>query len=512
MIERALIKLSTWSSLDVATLRGWLHALPEKAMRKKPWLQLFSSRVHYVAGQWESAKRVLDELEESLRTDPSAPDAERMLGLVAADRAGYATVRGELRRAARFARQALAHLPEDNPIAQMRMTATLGMAHMRTGEVGAASRAFIQAIDLALAADMHLAAVLFICNLAEAQFVQGKLRQAIETCERALRLGTVDDEHITGVGFAWLELGKLLHQQDDLEAAERHLLKSQELLGRAGIAKSFGSGLALMAQVRQAQGDDKGAQAAIEQAMQMAQQDNIPRLSILVSAYQARIWLVQGQLGSAAGWARDYAQVGETEYLREFEELTLARVLLAEGKPQAALSLLDTLLAPAEAAGRIGSVIEAQALRALALHALNAVSEAMEALRQALELAEPEGHIRIFVDSGAPMAALLRRAASLGITPGHVRKLMAAGGFPKPWSSTPARPHPQPLIEPLSGREMEVLNLLAEGLSNREIAQRLVISLPTVKSHTRSIYAKLDVHSREQAVASAGTLGILPPE
>jgi LuxR family maltose regulon positive regulatory protein len=161
----------------------------------------------------------------------------------------------------------------------------------------------------------------------------------------------------------------------------------------------------------------------------------------------------------------------------------------------------------------MGPAIGILTLRALALEAAGDTNGALHALRQALELAEPEGYVRVFVDEGEPMARLLRHAASRGIGPGYVSQLLAAFevsrlGRAEEW---PLPVHAQPLIEPLTDRELEVLDLLAEGLSNSEIARRLFISLPTVKSHTRNIYGKLAVHSRRQAVARARTLGILPP-
>ena len=200
--------------------------------------------------------------------------------------------------------------------------------------------------------------------------------------------------------------------------------------------------------------------------------------------------------------------MGETEYVREFEDLTLARVLLAEDRPSQALALLDPMLAAAGAAGRRGAVIEIHALRALARHALDEPEEALEEIEQALALAEPEGYLRLFVDMGQPMAALLKAAGSRGVAPHYVGRLLAA--FAPAGQAEPAAER-QPLVEPLTDRELEVLELLAEGLSNREIGRRLFVSLPTVKSHTGSIYGKLGVHSREQAVARARALAILPP-
>jgi LuxR family maltose regulon positive regulatory protein len=503
VVERAILRIATWSRADVAIIRRWLSALPDEALQPRPWLRLFLSRILYISGQPELAGQTLQALEEWLQDHPSAPDAARIRGLAAVDRASYAAVLGHVQQAKEFTRQVLAHVPEDDPVARFRAPAILGMAHSRAGEVLEAHRAFSQASEIALAAGLSFAAVPFLCNLAEVEIAQGRLRQAMLTCERAGELAVVDGGPTSIGGFVGLEMCKILYEWNDLQAAERHLLDGLELLSQGGISESFGSGHAVLAQIRQALGDAEGAREAAQQAVDIAQRENVPRLVGLTSAYQARIWLAQGRLDLAARWAGDYRQAGETEYLREFEDLTLVRTLLAEDRSVAALLLLDTLLAPARAAGRTAAVIEIQALRALALPT---PVEALDALHEALSLAEPEGYVRLIVDAGEPMQALLKHAAVRGIAPHYVSRLLAAFGRSHPVSARVL----QPLVEPLTDRELEVLHLLAEDLSNQEIGRRLFISLPTVKSHTRNIYGKLGVHGREEAVDHARALGILP--
>jgi LuxR family maltose regulon positive regulatory protein len=512
VIQRQIMKIATWSRLDVATLLGWLRALPDEVVHSRPWLWLFTARALFSTGQIQTTLRILDELEASLRADPSIPDGEQVRQLIIADRASYAAVRGDVQQAIAFAQRFLARVPEDDAFGRIRAMAILGMAHMRSGAVSQAHHAFTTASNLAQASDISFVAVPMVCNLAEVQIVQGRLRQALQTCERAMRIGTVDGTRISSAGFVGLGFGKVLYEQNDLQAAERYLLQGLEVLSRGGIAEHFGNMHAVLAQVKQAQGEAESAMAAIQQAVDMAQGSSIPRLCILASAYQARIWLALGNVDEAIQWARDYRQAGETEYLREFEDVTLARVLLTGNEVDEALALLDSLLSSAEAAGRQGGVIEIQALRALALQALGKQDEALDTLASTLALAEPEGYVRVFVDSGEPMRVLLKQAASHGVAPGYVARLLAvfdgpagdrAGG---PGTHVPS----QPLVEPLTDREVEVLQLLAKGLSNREISQRLFISLPTVKSHTGNIYGKLGVHSRKEAVARATALGMLP--
>jgi LuxR family maltose regulon positive regulatory protein len=298
-------------------------------------------------------------------------------------------------------------------------------------------------------------------------------------------------------------MAKIAYEWNDLDAAQRHLAEGLELLVQSGISESFGSGHALLARLRQALGDREGALAAAQEAVRIAERESIPRVVGLASASLARIRLAQGQLDLAVQWADRYRTMGETEYLREFEDLTLARVLLAQARNAEALTLLDALLSPARDAGRMNAVIEIQTLRALALPT---VDEALPALQEALTQAEPEGYVRLFLDQGEPLRELLQQAVRRGIAPRYVSRLLAMGGL----SGGAVSPARQPLVEPLSDRELEVLGLLAEDLPNREIGRRLFISLPTVKSHTRSIFGKLGVHGREAAVARARALGILP--
>jgi LuxR family maltose regulon positive regulatory protein len=236
---------------------------------------------------------------------------------------------------------------------------------------------------------------------------------------------------------------------------------------------------------------------------------------------KARVWVAQGRLTEALGWAheRGLSADDDLSFLREFEHITLARVLIAEYKNDradrsviGALGLLERLLKAAEEGRRIGSVIEILVLQALAHEAQGKIPPAIMSLERSLTLAEPEGYVRIFVDEGPPMAHLLYEAAARGIAPDYARRLLAAFPMAEPEQASPPGTHApeSDLVEPLSERELEVLQLIAEGLTNPEIATRLFLSVNTVKAHCRTIYGKLGVHNRTQAAARARALGILP--
>jgi LuxR family maltose regulon positive regulatory protein len=237
---------------------------------------------------------------------------------------------------------------------------------------------------------------------------------------------------------------------------------------------------------------------------------------------KARVWVAQGKLGKALGWARErgLSAHDDLSYLREFEHITMARVILARYKSDReerpvhkAMGLLERLLQAAEEGGRTGRVIEILVVRVLAHEALGERPSALVPLERALTLAEPEGYVRIFVDEGRPMARLLTDAASRGIMPDYTARLLAAFEAEEHKSAVGSHlshaPLDQSLIEPLSQRELEVLQLIAQGLSNREIGERLFLAVITVKGHNRNIFRKLQVRRRTEAVARARELGLL---
>jgi LuxR family maltose regulon positive regulatory protein len=408
----------------------------------------------------------------------------------------------------------------DDPSAQIRPASILGLAHFRAGHVSEAGRAFSQAIAATQSAGLGFAAVPLVCNLAEVERVRGQLRQSCETYDRAIRLGTVEGRPTSSVGFAEIGKSRILYEWNELELAERHVSKGLELLVSGGVSIGLGMGYGVLACTRQAMGDPVGALDAIQQTMHFAEQADIPRLTVEAAAYRARIWLAQGLVELCERWAQEYLLVGATEYLREFEDLTLVRVRLAQDRFEEASRLVSRTLQDADSAGRMGTAIEALALQALALQAAGDRVRAQGVLERALILAEPEGYVRTFVEGGTAMAPLLHRACAEVPCSEYAHRLLAyivqgTGSKTRMLGidtapSIVTRQELASLVEPLTDREIQVLHLLAEGLSNAEIARRLVISLPTVKSHTRNIYGKLEVHSRRDAVARARSLGILP--
>jgi LuxR family transcriptional regulator, maltose regulon positive regulatory protein len=316
-------------------------------------------------------------------------------------------------------------------------------------------------------------------------------------------------------------MSDLHREHNDLQTATQHLLTSQALGELAGLAQNPYRCCAALARLRQAQGDLHGALDLLDQAERLYDGSFSPNVRPLATR-KTRLWIAQGRLAEALTWAREQklSVDDDLSYLREFDHITLARLLLARYQSDRAgrsileaLGLLQRLLTAAQEGGRTGSAIEILILQALAHHAQAGIPAALDPLQQALTLAEPQGYVRLFVDEGPAMAHLLLQAAVRGILPDYTGKLLAAFAARQPMS-TGASPLPtptaaQPLIEPLSQRELDVLRLFKTELSGPEIARELVIALSTVRTHTKSIYSKLNVANRRAAVTRAAELHLI---
>lgn len=367
-------------------------------------------------------------------------------------------------------------------------------------------------------------------NLARLHVMQGRLRQAKTTYEEAMQVVSESGkmkELVNGPAY-YFGMGDLYREWNDLGAAQSHLEQGMELVqGTLTVdADVILMGYLSMARLRQALGDGNGALVTSEEFVHLAQQRNfVAPLLARAAAAKARVWLTQGDLVAAVNWAETSGlrADGELNYSQEREYLTLARILTAQGQEdpsgrplEDALSLLDRLLGAAEDGGRMGSVIEILVLRALTLQKRGDPGDSLATLQRALMLAEPEGYVRTFVDEGGPMAALLSeflnarrkspREAHHRILLDYMRRLLAAFGSPLPGAEASTGPQ---LLAPLTAREREVLGLISSGLSNREIAVRLFVEVSTVKSYTNSIFRKLGVRSRTQAVAEARALHLI---
>ena len=255
----------------------------------------------------------------------------------------------------------------------------------------------------------------------------------------------------------------------------------------------------LLARLKLVRGDVAGASAMLAQASQPVRQQRSASHMAEVAAAQVLALLDQGNLAAAAALAQTHEL-----------PISQARVHLAQGDPSAALAVLEPLRQQVEAKGLKDERLKVLVLQAVAHHAQGEADKAVQVLGDALALAEPDGFIRIFIDEGLPMAQLLSEASVQGMRPDYIGKLLAAFEAEKQkGQDTSPLPPTQPLLDPLSPRELEVLHLMAQGLSNQEMSERLFLSLDTVKGHNRKIFGKLQIQRRTEAVARARTLGLL---
>ncbi len=514
-----------------ATLQGWIDALPEETVRARPQLAVFRARIFVILSQLDSAEQWLRDAERGTGAE-AALLTESILSEVAALRANIAIYRNDLPGAIALAHQALERMPADNMRLRGEVMQYLGGAYGLGGDFVKSSQAYAEASRLAGAAGDVNTAVYAMFNQGAIQDAQGQLRRAAETYRRCLELA---EERGVGrmpiTALIQRDLAELSYQWNDLEAATAQISEAIARSERGALPRVLVVSYITLARILNAQGDGARALETILKAEQMVQERSLPaRHAGMVAAYKIRLWLAQGNLDGASAWAQT-SGLGvddRLDYLHEIEHVALARVLVARGEVDRAVRFLERLRQAAEAEGRMSDVIPIMALEAVAWQGIQPTGtvQARAVLEQALALAEPEGYIRPFVDEGEPMGLLIadcrlqieKRARSVDTE--HSRRLLtyadrllAAFGD----SSTAPQPseigHPPSaignLIEPLTEREREVLRLVAEGLSDRQIAEQMTVVVGTVKRHLNNVYGKLGVHSRTQALARAKDLALL---
>jgi len=504
------------------TLDSWLEALPNEVVRSQPWLNIAHAWTLAYAGKFDAIEPLLKEAEKALvgfnehieGHVQSEVECQRILGQIAAVRVYIAARRGKISRSTELACEALKYLPADDLMVRGYIMTLLGTVLRTSGDFIAATEASSKAIALSqVAGDSHLSAVI-LCDQAALHYSQGQLHKAAATCRDAEQISDKYAEQsgrlLPVMGYAYSRLSAVLREWNDLETATHYAGEGLELCKQWGQADFLVYSYIEVAKVLQAIGDMDGAFDAIQKGKRVASNVS-PWPGFHVAAQQARLLLAQGNLGDVSYWVQDSGLRSDDklsfQYL--FRYIILARVFIAQRAFDEAARLLARLLVVAEAAGAIGYVIEILVLQMMALQAQGKIDQALIPLERALALAKPEGYVRTFIDEGLPMDKMLRQAVVQGIAVGYAGKLLAALEMETKDRLGPRSASLRSMVEPLSERELEVLRLLKTNLSSTDIAEELTISVNTVRTHIKSIYSKLNVHNRQDAVQRAQELELL---
>jgi LuxR family maltose regulon positive regulatory protein len=553
-IERAarLITQHGWLLGSLSHFHGlleWVDKLPEMFVRSQPALCVTHALMLMLSHRLDRAAARIQDAERCLEKELPAEQRRTVLCLIAASRGCLARLLGDHERGVPLAQQALALLPDGEEtliryLVYPTTRLTTASAYLVDGEMTPATEHAVMATVASMRDKGVFAAARSISNLARLQLLQGRLRQAASTIEEVRYLASGHDglqALLNGADYCLL-LGELLREWNQLDQAEELLAPAMDVdQGEVTVeAEMILRGYMALARVQQARGRSAQALQTVEAFMRLGQHRGFASaLLARGAAVRAQLALAHGDLPAAIRWveASDVSASEELSYSREHVYFVLARVRIAQGRDQPtasylseALSVLERLGADAEAKGRTRSVLEALVLRALAFQVQGDSTEAVAVLAQALVLAEPEGYIRLFLDEGAPMIALLRLAQQHALAPhAYIATLLTAAreasaptaagtsGTPSGVARDPSSPSssflrsspPSPLLGALTRREREVLRLLVDGASNREIAEQLVLSVNTVKKHMWNICVKLGVQSRTQAIAQARTRDLL---
>jgi LuxR family maltose regulon positive regulatory protein len=505
---------------EQAELRYWTGKLSKEVVYRRPWLCIYEAYSHSWFGELDEADWLLEEAEKHIRSETLAPEVRAMHGHLAYVRSRITAMRGDIQRAIEFCLEARDCVPDSNVALQLDTRITLGYEYFMAGDYANAGPILQETIRAGIAAGAVINTVAAACVLARLYALQGELKQSYDTYQLAAQsIPEPSGQHLGARSLVKAGMADLLCEWNDLEAALVHMKEGLALLPFWDKADDWALAYVTLARIHLAQANGSDATEAVEKAAQIIQTRGVfSEARQAVEMAQVKLWLAHGDLQTASRWAASREErLGSDDrfqFENELAHITQARVFLVLNKPDEALALLSQLEETAQAAGRMGRVIEILALEALAMRAIGDSEHALLALTKGLTLAEPEGYVRVFVEEGQPMRLLLAQWL-VGADAGPLREyaLGLLSHFAESFVNTAAQEKASPaseLAEPLSQRELEVLHLMALGRTNQEIAQQLVVARGTIKAHAASIYRKLDVANRTEATARARQLGILP--
>ncbi|WP_409347112.1 LuxR C-terminal-related transcriptional regulator [Paenibacillus sp. MBLB4367] len=484
----------------VAPVRNWLDSMPSVELDARPSLWVMYASTLLMTGQLTGVEHKLQAAEKALQGAERDDKTRDLIGHIASIRATLAVTKHQAETIIAESRRALNDLHPDNLPVRTATVWALGYAYQLQGDLAAAGKAYAEALSISQMIGHIIIAIMATLGLGNIQEAENQLHEAAETYRRARNMA--GDPPLPVACEAYLGLARIYYEWNDLDVAMQYAQQSVQLAKQLERTDRAVAAEVLLAKLQLARGEASGAAATLVKADQFARQQKFVNQLPHIAAVHVLTLLRQDNLAAASQLAQKHElPVGQ------------ARVFLAQGDASAALAVLGPLREQAEGKGSEDERLKVMVLQAVALHANGQKLKAVQLLIDALTMAEPGGFIRTFVDEGTPMFRLLRETASQGRMPSYLGKLLAefeaeelhGEGRSDQRFAEPAKP----LIEPLSGRELEVLRLIAQGLSNREISERLFIALTTVKGHNRIIFDKLQVNRRTEAVARARQLELL---
>jgi LuxR family maltose regulon positive regulatory protein len=513
---------SIWRSGGHTKLHRWLSDAPEELVLSKPNICILNAWNLFIRGQREEAEKMLDCLPagragaaQKKGSQKSTSDNKSLQGRAAAIRAFLASHRGDIPEIVEQSRKALEFLPEQDRSWRSAAAIALGDAYNFNREIENSVQMRLEAYELSKAANNIYLNLIASMKLAVSMRNQGKLHKVIELCDKQMQFAKENGVSKTDtVGWLLAVWGEALAETNDLDGALDLVIRGVELTERGADVASRGWAYLCLLRILYSRREWEGFETLLNKIDHFSREHRVPPwVGNIMEALKARALLAQDKIDSASNWVVDYGLDPDhaPQPIEEHMYLAFARVLSAQGQADEAIRLLERMLELAEEYKNTSRLVEILIIKALAHQKSGQTDQAKAELKRALTIAEPGGFIRIFLDEGPQLARLLSEVIEDGYASEYASQLLSAFQIPSLLITpkTKMQVIEDEFIEPLSEREIDVLRLIAQGLTNKEIAAKLYLSLNTVKVHNRHIYAKLNASSRIQAVSKAKALGIL---
>jgi LuxR family maltose regulon positive regulatory protein len=507
-LERALRNPATWSSGYLTMLEDWFEKLPQTCVNCRPDLQIMASRALFLTGKIEESELLLVQGETILNSKP--PDdlalIEALRTQISIYRSAIFAIKGELAQARSLIVPAMKNISPELTHIKARGWDTLGLIDELAGKLEDSYIDYLKASHNASKAKVLYLAINALSEAAMIRLMQGNLSEARNNCYIALSLAGKEQNSLPPAGLTWAILGEISREENNLSLAEAYIKQGTELALKGGIIDDLRQIFSYQVQLQASRRDYKMLREATGNAARILESYRIERLNNRAQAVKARTAVIAGDLHYAGSWAarqEKYLQDNPVEYIIDYEKLTLVRVKMAGNYSHESIKLCDTIIEESRTGGRIITLIEALILRTLAGWNFGLKNKAEDSFGEALALAAPEGHIRLFVDEGSSILPIIEQLLP------NIKEPPVKAFCLKLKNACQSEHLPEEKLNPLSYQETKILELIADGFSNRAIADQLFISLGTAKWHAHNIYEKLGVSSRTQAIAKGQELNLI---